>query len=51
MMDACIKLLRQQKGELTEFSEALWCRLVDYATVYPDGRMTFTFKTGQTIEG
>lgn len=49
--DACIKLLRQQKGELTEFSEALWCRFVDFAPVCPDDRMTFTFKTGQTIEG
>ena len=25
--------------------------LLDYTTVYADGRMTFTFKNGQTIDG
>jgi hypothetical protein len=25
--------------------------LLDYATAYADGRLTFTFKNGQTIDG
>ena len=50
-MESCLSVLRKQKGELTEFCEDLWCRLLDYATIYHDGRMTFTFKTGQTFDG
>lgn len=50
-MESCLNVLRKQKGELTEFSEDLWCRLLDYATIYHDGQMTFTFKTGQTFDG
>ena len=50
-MEDCLKILRMQKDALTEFSEELWCRLLDFATIYHDGRMTFTFKTGQTFEG
>ena len=49
-MEDCLKLLREQDGEVTEFSEKFWCRLLDYATIYADGRMSFSFKTGQTIE-
>ena len=36
---------KQQNGEITAFSEKLWCGLLDYATAYADGRLTFTFKT------
>ena len=50
MMDF-LKLLRKQEDEVTVFSEGLWTGLLDYATVYADGRMTFTFKNGQTIDG
>ena len=31
--------------------EGLWTGLLDYATVYADGRLTFTFKNGSTFEG
>ena len=27
------------------------CGLLDYATAYADGRLTFTFKNGSTFEG
>ena len=50
MMDF-LKLLKNQEDEVTVFSEGLWTGLLDYATVYADGRMTFTFKNGQTIDG
>lgn len=50
-MEDFLKLLKAQDGELTEFSESLWVGLLDYATVYADGRMTFTFKNGATIDG
>ncbi|MBR3244167.1 MAG: hypothetical protein IKF90_15975 [Parasporobacterium sp.] len=42
---------QQQNGEVTTFSEKLWCGLLDYATAYADGRLTFTFRNGSTIEG
>ena len=42
---------KQQNGEITAFSEKLWCGLLDYATAYADGRLTFTFKNGATFEG
>ena len=44
-------ILKQQDGEVTAFSEKLWCGLLDYATAYADGRLTFTFKNGSTFEG
>ena len=28
---------RQQSGEVTAFSEKLWCGLLDYSTAYADG--------------
>ena len=31
--------------------EGLWTGLLDYATAYADGRLTFTFKNGSTFEG
>ncbi|MDO4182824.1 MAG: hypothetical protein Q4E12_04360 [Coriobacteriia bacterium] len=46
-----LKLLKKQNGELTEFSDSFWNGLLDYAAAYADGRMTFTFKNGQTFEG
>ena len=45
------RILKQQDGEVTAFSEKLWCGLLDYATAYADGRLTFTFKNGSTFEG
>ena len=46
-----LRILKQQDGEVTAFSEKLWCGLLDYATAYADGRLTFTFKNGSTFEG
>ena len=42
---------KQQNGEVTAFNEKLWCGLLDYATAYADGRLTFTFKNGSSFEG
>jgi DNA invertase Pin-like site-specific DNA recombinase len=50
MMDF-LKLLKTQEDQVTVFSDGLWTGLLDYATVYADSRMTFTFKNGQTIDG
>ena len=50
-MEDFLKLLKAQDGKLTEFSDSLWLGLLDYATIYADGRMTFTFKNRDTIDG
>ena len=50
-MEDFLRILKQQDGEVTAFSEKLWCGLLDYATAYADGRLTFTFKNGYTFEG
>ena len=50
-MEDFLRILKQQDGEVTTFSEKLWCGLLDYATAYSDGRRTFTFKNGSTFEG
>ena len=42
---------KQQDGEITAFSEKLWCGLLDYATAYADGRLTFTFKKRLHLRG
>ena len=34
--------MKKQEGEVTVFSDGLWTDLLDYATAYADGRMTFT---------
>ena len=51
MMEDFLRILKQQNGEVTTFSEKLWCGLMDYATAYADGRLTFTFKNGSAFEG
>ena len=51
MMEDFLRILKQQDGEVTAFSEKLWCGLLDYATAYADGRLTFTFKNGSSFEG
>ena len=48
---APVRLLKKQDGESTEFREGLWTGLLDYATIYANGQMTFTFKVGMTIDG
>ena len=50
-MEDFLRILKQQDGEVTAFSEKLWCGLLDFATSYADGRLTFTFKNGSTFEG
>ena len=50
-MEDFLRILKQQDGEVTAFSEKLWCGLLDYATAYADGRLTFTFKNGSSFEG
>ena len=37
-MEDFLRILKQQDGEVTAFSEKLWCGLLDYATAYADGR-------------
>lgn len=49
-MEDALNLLKKQDCEITEFRKGLWTGLLDYATIYAGGRMTFTFKTGQTID-
>ena len=50
-MEDFLRILIAQDGEVTAFSEKLWCGLLDYATAYANGRLTFTFKNGSTFEG
>ena len=50
-MEDFLRILKQQDGEVTAFSEKLWCGLLDYATAYADGRLTSTFKNGSAFEG
>ena len=45
------RILKQQDGEVTAFSEKLLCGLTNYATVYADGRLTFTFKKRVRLRG
>ena len=33
-----------------DFNEKMFHRLVDYATVYSDGRVVFTFRNGVEVE-
>ena len=40
---------RLQKCYTVDFNEKLFHRLVDYATVYPDGRVVFTFRNGAEV--
>ena len=40
-MEDFLKLLKKQEDQVTTFSDGLWTGLLDYATVYADGRMTF----------
>ena len=46
-----IKRLKEQNGQISEFSENLWCGLLDYVTAYADGRLVFRFKNGSEFEG
>jgi DNA invertase Pin-like site-specific DNA recombinase/regulator of replication initiation timing len=50
MMDAFIAELQKQDGVITEFDERLWYTLVDFATVYKESDVRFTFKNGVEIQ-
>ena len=39
----------EKRKLLVDFNERLFHRLVDYATVYPDGRVVFTFRNGVEV--
>ena len=50
VLTAFVDTMEQQRGLLTEFSESLWSAVVEKATVYNDGRITFTLMNGTEIE-
>ena len=39
----------EKRKLLVDFNERLFHRLVDYATVYSDGRVVFTFRNGVEV--
>ena len=45
--EAFVSELAKQNDYITEFDERLWHGLVDYATVYSETDIRFTFKTGK----
>jgi len=49
LVEAFTAELARQDGLLTEFDERLWFSLVDFATVYGDDNVRFTFKDGTEI--
>ena len=51
MMEDFLRILKQQDGEITAFSENIWWGLPDYATACSDARLTFTSKNGSAFEG
>ena len=46
-----LKKIKEQNGQISEFSENLWCGLLDYVTAYTDGRLIFRFKNGSEFLG
>jgi hypothetical protein len=49
MMEGFITELKQQDGLITDFDERLWHSLLDFATVYSETDVRFTFKNGMEI--
>ena len=49
IVESFINCLRTQNALITDFSEALWYSLVDFATVYNRDNIQFTFKNGTSI--
>lgn len=49
LVEAFTAELARQDGLLTEFDERLWFSLVDFATVYGEDDVRFTFKDGTEI--
>lgn len=50
MTEAFIAEMRKHNGLVFEFDERLWHTLVDYATVYTEKDVRFTFKDGTEIQ-
>lgn len=50
VLTAFVDTMAQQRGSLTEFSESLWSAVVEKATAYADGRITFTLMNVIEIE-
>lgn len=50
MMDGFIAELQKQEGLIAEFDERLWHSLLDFATVYGEDDVKFTFKDGSKIQ-
>jgi len=49
-VEAFITALAMQDGLIAEFDERLWFSLVDFATVYTENNVRFTFKNGLEIQ-
>ena len=49
-MEAFITELSRQDGIVAEFDERLWFSLVDFATVYSETDVRFTFKNCTEIK-
>jgi DNA invertase Pin-like site-specific DNA recombinase len=43
------EMLQSQDDVITEFSETLWLKAIDHATICTDGKMIFVFKDGTKI--
>jgi hypothetical protein len=50
LMTAFITELKKQEGLITEFDERLWYCLLEYATIYCEDDVRFTFKNGTEIK-
>ena len=48
-MEQFIKNIKRQNNIITEFSEELWCSLLDYVTAYSGGKLVFRFRNGSEI--
>lgn len=48
-MRVCIETLTALPDTIDTFDEPSWTALLDYATVQPDGKIEFTFKSGTII--
>lgn len=48
--EAFLKAFEKLPDELTEFTPDAWNFLVDYATIYGESDIHFTFKNGQEIK-
>lgn len=48
--EAFLKAFEKLPAQLTEFTLESWNGLVDYATVYTEDDIRFTFKNGQEVK-